>query len=217
MGHVDWNYESVLAARNLSLETSESYERTDSYSAAAKEIRRMCEMQLMLGDTNTVVHLLNRSLLLEKKAKNVMGEAETLSFLAHMLSKMGKPKESAQNLKSALNLIELVDDPGGRANIHFYAGEVFYLNQDLPNLRKHYDQAFNLYKAAGDSKGIAKALTAMAYAAMARDESLAGIELASRSVQLWQQLGDARGEALSLTALGLAQLRSGETNAANRR
>ncbi len=214
MAPVDWNYDSVLAARNLYLENSESYEKSASYSAAAKEIRRMCEMELMLGKPDIVVHLLYRSLLLEKKATNVTGEAETRGFLAYVLSKLGKPKESSQNLRTAINLIELVDDPGGRATVHFYAGESFYLNQDLPNLRTHYDQAFKLYQTAGDRKGMAKALTAMAYASMAGDETLAGIELASQSLKLWRDLGDRRGEALSLTALGLAQLRSGETNAA---
>jgi predicted ATPase/class 3 adenylate cyclase len=104
-----------------------------------------------------------------------------------------------------------------RAKAVSAAGSLAYWQNDLPPVRRAYEEALAIYRELGDASGVAEGTYNMAYVhALAREVPKASEKLQTSHAQ-FRELGDRRGEADALWVLALVARFEGDLQLARSR
>jgi tetratricopeptide (TPR) repeat protein len=104
-----------------------------------------------------------------------------------------------------------------RAKAVSAAGSLAYWQNDLPPVRRAYEEALAIYRELGDASGVAEGTYNMAYVhALAREVPKASEKLQTSLAQ-FRELGDRRGEADALWVLALVARFEGDLQLARSR
>jgi tetratricopeptide (TPR) repeat protein len=93
------------------------------------------------------------------------------------------------------------------ARVHRHRGED-------AEARRHLDRALELFRAAGDLRGVAASLDDLAQLQLRQGELDPALEATHEALEIRRAHGDQRGEALSLHTIGLVELSRGELDVA---
>jgi CHAT domain-containing protein/tetratricopeptide (TPR) repeat protein len=85
-----------------------------------------------------------------------------------------------------------------------------YLSGEKEHAVEFFDQALDLFRAAGDRQGQAQALSNLGHVNIDLGNVKKAISYLNQALTIWQEVGDRREEALTLTAMGLAHTSIGE-------
>ncbi len=98
------------------------------------------------------------------------------------------------------------DDPAARARGLTGYGGVIYWQGDHAGARRVYEEALELYRAAGDDAGVAAAMYDLAFTVAIAREIDTAMQLLEQSRELYQRLGDERGELRVLDGIAATAL-----------
>jgi predicted ATPase/class 3 adenylate cyclase len=121
----------------------------------------------------------------------------------------GALREARQWLEDLLARATDASTRSARAKALIAAGSIAYWQADLGRARELYQQAVKLYRALGDRRGMADALSNLAPVPMMTGDLPLARRLAAQARDLWQELGDDWQAALATQTLGLSFLFEG--------
>lgn len=205
-----WDRESVSRAYASYLELAAAFSGSGDDLQSAFCLREASRLSISLGNSKSSVSLLERSLSLEQKRKNVNGEVETLAFLAYVHSSTGNFAASERYLNSAVQSLDRILNKNTLARASYHIGETYYAREDAANFSKYYESSLRLFRDSNDQEGEARTLLSLSYAFIAQGEVGKAVESAQEARNKYESIADVRGRAMSLNALGFSQLKIGE-------
>jgi predicted ATPase/DNA-binding SARP family transcriptional activator len=133
----------------------------------------------------------------------------TAASLWRFWQQTGALREAAQWLEDLLARGTDASIRPARARALIAAGSIAYWQADLGRARDLYQQAVELYRALGDRRGTADALSNLASVPMMTGDLPLARRLAAQARDLWQEQGDDWQAALATLTLGLCFLLDG--------
>src|SRR6266702_1369862 len=121
----------------------------------------------------------------------------------------GALREARQWLEDLLARATDASTRSARAKALIAAGSIAYWQTDLGRARELYQQAVKLYRALGDRRGMADALSNLAPVPMMTGDLPLARRLVAQARDLWQELGDDWQAALATQTLGMSFLLEG--------
>ena len=205
-----WSEDSYRRAQSLYEESARKWLSERNYQKYAGCLRDAAQLKISLNESEDARQLLSDSLRAERKAGNINGEAETLSYLTMIAARDNELKAAEQFLKKALAIVEHSAQPDAAAKVYFAAAEYHYRNQrNLPLMTEYLEKSARLFHEAGDKKGEAEALIELAYTFVMSNDRARGRSYAKEAVNIARSISDQRNLALALIALGDADQRVG--------
>jgi predicted ATPase/class 3 adenylate cyclase len=122
----------------------------------------------------------------------------------------GALREARQWLEDLLARATDASTRSARAKALIAAGSIAYWQTDLGRARELYQQAVKLYRALGDRRGMADALSNLAPVPMMTGDLPLARRLAAQARDLWQELGDDWQAALATQTFGMSFLLDGD-------
>ncbi|MGH7552199.1 MAG: ATP-binding protein, partial [Longimicrobiales bacterium] len=123
--------------------------------------------------------------------------------------------EARHRLRAALALPHSAADSPVRVRVLSSAAILAYEQADLGAANFLLQEALDVYRAAGDARGIAETLNHMGWATFFSGDLDRARTLSEEALALHERRADTRGMALSLTNLGAIALQSGELRRAS--
>jgi predicted ATPase/class 3 adenylate cyclase len=121
----------------------------------------------------------------------------------------GALREARQWLEDLLARATDASTRSARAKALIAAGSIAYWQTDLGRARELYQQAVKLYRALGDRRGMADALSNLAPVPMMTGDLPLARRLVAQARDMWQELGDDWQAALATQTLGMSFLLEG--------
>ena len=182
-------------------------EKADDWLAKATALSHSGRLQTYIGRNDMGYKYVTEAVELFKQHENNSSDvardayAEALSNLAEVTYAKGDFVNTAQQLESALKLLQ--NNGEGEAKIHLFKG---YLAGSIGNPEKaamEINRALDLYRRTSNKDGEGLALVALGLSYSFRDESRA-IALHDEAIEIFHEIGDKNSEAIALNALGQA-------------
>lgn len=205
-----WSAESIREARDSFQKSAKLWENIRKFDSAAYCLREAGKLHLMLNTPEEAYQLFQKSLVFERKIKNVSGETDSLSYLTIAALKLKKIKKAEDYSAQSLLLAETISDSAIKARAFYSAGEVEYQKDKIAEMIGFQEKALTFYREAQDKSGEAETLTNLAYGYVMDNNRLKGKETAQAAVNLQKELNNQRGLAFALIALGDTNARIGD-------
>ncbi|MEQ7007498.1 BTAD domain-containing putative transcriptional regulator [Actinopolymorpha sp. B17G11] len=122
---------------------------------------------------------------------------------------LGHTEESRAHLVSALDLFDRLDDPAGKADVHWHLSLLFEQQDAGTEALHHSEQSLAFARAAGDRVLEARALNAVGWDHLELGNTHEALVHCRQALTLHQELGNRSGEANTWDSIGLAHHRSG--------
>ncbi len=205
-----WREDEIRLAVRLFKKAAAEWEKAGKLPDSARCLREAGKLKLMLAEEMSALNLLEKSLALEQKSKNLAGETETFSLLTIAAGKSGEAGKSKIYHDQALKLAAQIAEPTAQARAFFASGVFFYNEREFTRMLEQQEKALNFFQIAGDKQGETETLIELAYSRIINNDRLGGRESAEKALEIADRTGDLRNRVFALIVLGDAFQRIGE-------
>lgn len=211
-----WQEDSVRQSLELFRESAEKWESLNKPAESARCLREAARLKLLLSEEKSALPLLKKSLQIEQASRNLEGEAETLSLLTVVLTRLNENAQSSVYHAKALEKARQSKNPKQMAVAFAASGLYYYGQRDFKTMLDQQEKALKLFQEIGDIKSEAEILIDLAYSYTINNDRIRGRDTALKALEISKNSGNLRCQALSMIALGDAYQRMGESeNALN--
>ncbi|MFH8985117.1 AfsR/SARP family transcriptional regulator [Streptomyces varsoviensis] len=142
-------------------------------------------------------------------AEDARAEGRARTFLAHVLSLVGKFAESDAEAQRAMLLGLAAEDPVPTCRVPNQRGIIALYQQRYDDAEAYLQQAIEAFRADDNRPGEASALCNLSRVRLAMNRTASAVELAQRGIDIYHSLGLTLRLANAKYALGLALTRAG--------
>lgn len=168
------------------------------------------KFSILQGEARRAVdEYLVRALVLNKRSRNIYGEAETVNALGIGYGRLGQTIDAEEQFRKAVDLRRRVGNRNGLATSLRNLANVLGLRGDFVQAAAALEQARALHVELGDRSGLAAVENELGLLAEERGDYPGALAAFRRALAAWQQVGDRRGTAQALNDIGFANYQLG--------
>lgn len=180
------------------------------FQNSARCLREAVKLKLMTAEEKSAIALLRTALTLEQQSKNIVGEAETLSLLIIVSSKIGEIEMSKVYHSQALRITEKNQQPEILAPVLFASASFFYNERNFPRMLEHLEKALKLFRETANQTGETETLIELAYAYIINNDRIRGQDSAFKALEISKKTENLRNQVFALIVLADSYQRMGE-------
>ena len=205
-----WSEPTIRQSLEIYLRAAKQWESIKDFPNTAKCLREAAKLKIMLAEEKSAVELLQKSLSLEKRRRNIAGEAQTFSLLTIVSINLSEKKLSKFYHQQSLKKAEVVNQSTVSAKV-FFSSSYFFLNeQNFPEMKKRLEKSLELYRNLDDKDGETETLTELAYSSSINNNGTEGRDFAQAALEIAKSRNNSRNQTFALIALGDSYQRMGE-------
>ncbi|MEO7251349.1 MAG: protein kinase, partial [Arenimonas sp.] len=161
-----------------------------------------------------VDEFLVRALVLYKRGRNPLGEADTVNALGIAYSRLGQTDDAQEQYRKAVELRRALGDRRGVASSLRNLAQLSTIKGRFDDAQAQLVEARSLFEALGDESGLSAVDNEIGLLAEERGDFIAAEAAFRRVLRSREQSGDSDGAAESLNNIGFAQYQLGDYDSA---
>jgi tetratricopeptide (TPR) repeat protein len=185
-------------------------------SKGGAALNRLARIERLQGQETLARGLLDRALVLFRRAGDLRGVASTLDDIAQVRRLQGEYVEALDAAREALDIRRAHADARGEAVSLQTIGSIELARGELQVAEPCFQQALEIRRALGDLEGMADSYNALGILAYDRGDLDSAVAAWSAALSQAREIGDARRQAFLLNNLGEAHLAAGRLDEAER-
>jgi tetratricopeptide (TPR) repeat protein len=205
-----WQEDAVRQASELFQKAARDWETLKNLKNSAECLRETAKLKILLSEEKSALPLLEKSLRYEKAGNNLEGEADTLSLLTIILTRLGENAKSGFYQQKALKVAGQTKKQKQMAFALTASGQYFYGQREFQMMLRQQEKALELFREIGDKKAEAEILVELAYSYIINNDRIRGRDTAINALKISKDTGNLRNQVFSLIVLGDSYQRMGE-------
>ena len=151
-----------------------------------------------LGEYETALEYLNRSLSISQEIGHKLREGLTLNNISQIYSARGEYDTALEYMNRSLSIMKEIGDKQDEGRILNNIGEIYRLRGGYDKALEYLNRSLSIMKEIGDKRGEGKSLNNISLILQVRGEYDKALEYLNRSLSIRQRIGDKQGEGTTL-------------------
>jgi tetratricopeptide (TPR) repeat protein len=217
----EWEENSFREAIRKYLEASAEWQSVALFREAAEAKENIGDIYFALSEYPHAISSYQEALALSRKVRHTAGEMRALNNIGYVYIATGDYPKALRLFQQVLDLsarqpshVQDSDLRREKAQVINNLGEVDYYVGKLKEAAAHFNQAQDLWDAAGDRRGLALAQLNLGYTFADSGDLMKALEQFQQAHSLSNLIDDRRGVALAQTAIGTVNSFLGEKQTA---
>ena len=180
----------------------------------AKALGRTGQQYLHLGEYDTALEYLKRSMALCREIGDKSGEGSMLNNISQIFQARGEYDSALEYLERSLALCREIGNKSGEATTLGNISQIFQARGEYDTAREYLKQSLSISQEIGDKKDEGTTLNNLSTLYYGRGEYDTALELLKRSLSIRQEIGDKSGEGWTLNNISQIFQAKGEYDTA---
>ena len=176
----------------------------------AKALNHTGNQYFHLGEYDTALEYLKRSMALCREICDKSGEGSTLNNISQIFQAKGEYDTALKYLNQSLSIMQEVGDKKGESTVLSNVAGIYRFQKEYDTALEYLNRSLSIQQDIGDKKGEGVTLNNISQIFKARGEYDSALEYLNRSLSIQQAIGDSEGFCTTLFNLGQTHERKGD-------